>query len=98
MQKGPAVVQRKQGRQKKKTGRPPKNPEDKAVTTVNFACRAEEAELLESAMERLRAEVGDGIMDINRQLIFRMMLRRLAKHMASDDFSIVREYIAKSSK
>ena len=77
---------------KRRVGRPPKNEDEKTVSSFNYPCRVEEQEAIQTGIKRLRDELGD-ILPVNRQLVIRLLLRRLRFELKSDSFSMVKTYL-----
>lgn len=78
--------------QKRQVGRPPKDAGEKTVSSFHYPCRAEEHKTIELAIKRLTSETG-GIIDVNRQLVIRLLLRRLETELKTAGFSVVETYL-----
>lgn len=76
----------------RQVGRPPKSDNEKTVSSFHYPCRAEEQQTIQTAIERLSRETGNMI-DVNRQLVIRLLLRRLKNELKTNDFSMVENYL-----
>ena len=92
------MTKKKKKKRKKGAGRPPKPADEKSVASVQYTYGEDERDALVGGIARLEAELGRGIMTLNRQFVIRLCLKRLKRELKDENFSMVKEYLVPDSR